>query len=188
MASMLKRSLIATASVATLLTLSAWATLVKQAGPNWENIRLSLIGLGPVKIGMTAAQASQALGEPLQAIKGSDSQPNAECRYIWPQGNAEKPVSFMVTHQRISRIDVHRKNVLSVSGAYIGMSEQRLKSLYSPLEMQPHKYNPKGHIFVYQSKLPMYKPYTMLFETDGHQVTSFRAGLNEEVNWVEGCS
>jgi hypothetical protein len=186
MASMLKRSLIATASLTTLLTLSAWATLVKQAGPNWENLRLSLIGLGPVKIGMTPAQASQALGEPLKGLKGSEA--NAECRYVWPQGNAEKPVAFMVTHQRIARIEVHKTPTMSVSGAYIGMSEQRLKSLYSPLEMQAHKYNPKGHVFIYRSKLPVYKPYTMLFETDGQQVTTFRSGLNEEVNWVEGCS
>ena len=190
MASILKRRILKATLVTSgcLLILISLAALTKQTTQSWEHFRLSLVGLGPVKIGMRPDQVNKAFGKPLQFPKGSTWQAHSECYYLWPHGNRQEPVSFMVTQNRISRIDVLRPSLMTMSGAQVGMSEQRLKSMYHPLTMQPHKYNPKGHVFVYRSKMPIYQPYTLLFETDGQRVTSFRSGLDAEVSWVEGCS
>lgn len=140
-------------------------------------------GFGPVRAGMTLAEAEQALGAPL-VLLGPRMEP---CHYVRIQ---DRPgVAFMVIEGRIARVDVESPGTVStVEGAAIGDPEERIHALYpGRVEVQPHKYV-DGHYLVVTPAAPADSSHRIIFETDGRRVTSFRTGRLPEVRWVEGCS
>jgi len=169
------------ASVGLSLSFDAFAQTAAE-----KTFHLSLVGYGPIKIGMTIPQASQAFGIKLLPMGKGPLDP--ECAYVLPAGKMNAPFAIMVRYGHVVRIDLRQKALQTVSGLSIGMSESRLKMLYKPLLVEPSKYVQGGHTFIYRSKLPAYTQYSMRFETDGKTVTAIRSGLTEEVSWVEGCS
>lgn len=141
---------------------------------------VSYQGFGPVKIGMTVAEASKALGIPLVR----EAQMEGDCYYVSPK-QGFKDVSFMVTGKHISRVDIGGKGYATVSGARVGDTEARIMSLYKGrVKVSPHPYV-DGHYLRIDMKGGKF---SMIFETDGKHVTSFRAGKAEEVGYIEGCS
>lgn len=133
---------------------------------------------GKIKVGMTVAQASQALGIELVAPNGK-----GECYYVEPKQGL-KGVDFMVIEGLIARIDIESKEYATDKGARIGDTEAKIKSLYKGVEVHPQKYDEKLHdMEVYSDD----KKYLIIFETDGKVVTGFRIGRAEEVSWVERC-
>jgi hypothetical protein len=147
---------------------------------NWA---VTPFGIGPVRAGMTVAEAGTALGAPL-TVTGDAK----ECAYA-RAAKAPEGVSFMVVDNHIARVDVIRtKSVATVEGARIGSSEARIDSLYQGRVMvQPHKYT-DGHYLVVGSGAGSDTTNRIVFETDGKVVTLFRSGRMPEVGWVEGCS
>ena len=144
-------------------------------------------GIGAVRVGMTIAEASKAAGTKL--IRESGYETNLSCFYVKPQGEP-KDIGFMVTNKRISRVDVWKnKSITTLSGAKIGDTESRIKSLYpGQIQVTPHKYVQGGHDLIFIPKDAVDKNYRVLFETDGKRVTRFRSGKLPEVEFVEGCS
>ena len=144
-------------------------------------------GIGAVRVGMTIAEASKAAGTKL--IRESGYETNLSCFYVKPQGEP-KDIGFMVTNGRISRVDVwNNKSITTLSGAKIGDTESRIKSLYpGQIQVTPHKYVEGGHDLIFIPKDAVDKNYRLLFETDGKRVTRFRSGKLPEVEFVEGCS
>lgn len=144
-------------------------------------------GIGAVRVGMTIAEASKAAGTKL--IRESGYETNLSCFYVKPQGEP-KDIGFMVTNKRISRVDVWKnKSITTLSGAKIGDTESRIKSLYpGQIQVTPHKYVEGGHDLIFIPKDAVDKNYRLLFETDGKRVTRFRSGKLPEVEFVEGCS
>jgi hypothetical protein len=152
-----------------------------------SNSKLALKGIGAVQVGMTVAQASNAMGQPL--ISQGEPAPGSSCSYVAPQQSIQG-LNFMVINDRIVRIDVRRSSpITTLSGAKIGDSEARIKQLYpGQLTITPHKYRPNGHYLTFTPKDAADRNYRLIFETDGKQVTDFRSGRLPEVTWVEGCS
>lgn len=144
-------------------------------------------GIGSVRVGMTITEASKAAGTKL--IRESGYETNLSCFYVKPQGEP-KDIGFMVTNKRISRVDVwNNKSITTLSGAKIGDTESRIKSLYpGQIQVTPHKYVQGGHDLIFIPKDAVDKNYRLLFETDGKRVTRFRSGKLPEVEFVEGCS
>ncbi|HEY9783108.1 MAG TPA: hypothetical protein V6D09_23575 [Leptolyngbyaceae cyanobacterium] len=144
-------------------------------------------GIGAVRVGMTIAEASKAAGTKL--IRESGYETNLSCFYVKPQGEP-KDIGFMVTNKRISRVDVWKnKSITTLSGAKIGDTESRIRSLYpGQIQVTPHKYVEGGHDLIFIPKDAVDKNYRLLFETDGKRVTRFRSGKLPEVEFVEGCS
>jgi hypothetical protein len=144
-------------------------------------------GIGSVRVGMTVAEASKAAGTRLVRPSGPDGNPG--CSYVMPQGEP-KDVGFMVIDGRIARVDVwENKRITTLSGAKIGDTEARIKSLYpGQIKVSPHKYVPGGHYLTFVTKDASDKNYRVVFETDGKRVTRFRAGKLPEVEYVEGCA
>lgn len=155
--------------------------------------RLSLDGLGPVDIGMTLDEASAAAGTPIRTRPDDPYGP--ECTYAYPQGGPDG-VGFMVINGRIARVDIgtlrpsmRPSPVRTVSGIGIGSTEDEVKQAYpGRIRMEPAKYDPNGHDLVYLPADASVKHLSMIFQTDGQRVTSFRAGLAEPVAYTEGCS
>jgi hypothetical protein len=82
-------------------------------------------------------------------------------------------------------VEVRDTSTATARGARVGDSEERIKSLYGGrVEVTPRKYS-DGHYLTIKSEDGRFQ---IVFETDGHKVTSYRAGLLPAIAWVEGCS
>lgn len=152
---------------------------------NWQTTpKLSLNGLGQVKIGMTLKELKALFSK----VEEQDAGAGTECFYAVPKG-VPKGISFMITGGKVARIDVDSANYSSMSGAKVGQTEKQVSKLYNgKLEVAPHHYDEKGHYLTFVPKDSKDKNFRMVFETDGKTVTTFRAGKLPEVEYVEGCS
>lgn len=142
----------------------------------WE---VTEISVGLVEVGMTTEEASRILGVSLTPIGSTDS-----CHFVKPEGGPEG-IAFMIIDGHIARIDVDDPSVATSVGASIGDSEERIRMLYmNQVEVTPHKYTEGNYLTV----VPANGSNRIIFETDGTNVTRYRAGRMPEVSWVEGCS
>ncbi len=150
--------------------------------------RLSLDGLGPVDLGMTLDQASAAAGTPIRIRPGDPFGP--ECQNAQAADLPE--VNFMLINGRIARVDVGDgggRRVTTVSGVGTGDTEETIKRTYpGRIRVEGHPYVPTGHYLVYVPADPALAHLSMIFETDGQVVTTFRAGMKGAVSQIEGCS
>jgi hypothetical protein len=138
-------------------------------------------GIGPLRAGMTLADARAALGAPLP-----DPPPGAECAHV-PVGGAPGEVLAMIVDGRVARIEVKDGAVATDRGARVGDSEARIDSLYrGRVRREPHKYT-DGSYLVVEAEAPADAAQRLVFETDGTKVVEYRAGLMPAVSWVEGC-
>ena len=139
-------------------------------------------GFGPVKVGMTLAQASKALGR--RVTRGAGYEGDG-CYYASPESGYEG-VAFMMSGPRVVRIDVRSNRYATDRGARVGDSEARIKRLYrGEYKVSRHKYVDEGRYIEVEAKGGRY---LMIFETDGKRVTTYRVGRPEQVGYVEGCS
>lgn len=142
---------------------------------------LTLRNFGPVRVGMTIAEVKEAIGGPLFGEPAATGCDYARPRY-GPGG-----VQFMIIDGRVARVDIDSCQLATKSGARIGDTESRIRSLYPGIEITAHQYTEKGH---YLTLVPSDGPdrsYRLVFETDGSRVLTFRAGKLPEVGWVEHC-
>jgi hypothetical protein len=169
------RRLISAHAVTLIATAVLLACTRSDSPQDW---RVTDRGIGPVRVGMTVAQAEASLGMTLQRR----SLP-ADCAYVWPDGRLSG-VSFMVIRDSIARIDVDSGEVATEAGARVGDSQERVLQLYgNRLAVSPHKYVTGNYL----THTPSDTSYRILFETDGQHVTRYRAGRMPEVEWVERC-
>ncbi|BAZ86120.1 hypothetical protein [Dolichospermum compactum] len=157
--------------------------------------KVTINSIGTVKIGMNLPEAAAAANTRLSVgYAGSDS-----CYYLQTEGEL-KGVSFMVTKDDvksrlqyitsdvIARVDVENPKITTLSGAKVGDTEARIKSLYpGQIKVTPHEYT-NGHYLTFIPKNKAEQNYRIVFETDGQRVTRYRAGKLPEVEYVEGCS
>ncbi|CAN5267748.1 hypothetical protein BH09GEM1_BH09GEM1_26170 [soil metagenome] len=140
-------------------------------------------GIGPVKIGMTLAEARAATGGSLSAPPAADT---ASCGFATWKGPAV--VRMMTAGGHIVRVDVDSGTATTDAGARIGDTEARIAELYvGRVETTPHKYKAGGHYLTIKPAAPADSAYRVIFETNGSRVTTFRAGRLPEVGFVEGC-
>lgn len=98
----------------------------------------------------------------------------------------------MVINGHIARVDVGDRGgrrVTTVSGVGTGDTEETVKRTYpGRIRVEGHPYVPTGHYLVYVPADPALAHLSMIFETDGQVVTTFRAGMKGAVSQIEGCS
>ena len=144
---------------------------------------IRLDGVGPIRFGMTLADARAALGDSLIVAP-----PGGECGFTVPRG-APAGVRFMVEQGKVVRVDVDSAGVRTAAGAEVGMSEAEVRGRYPVgLRVQAHKYDPKGRYLVLQGAQPADSARRLIFETDGQRVVRYRAGVTPAVEYVEGCA
>jgi hypothetical protein len=154
--------------------------------------RLRLDGVGPVRVGMTLAEATSAAHTTIR-ITGPDI--GTDCRYAQAV-DGPPGLAFMVVDGRIVRVDVwpsppqpRPSPVATVSGAHVGSTEDQVKALYpGRIKVTQHPYLEKGHYLTYTPQDAAYRDFNLIFETDGERVTSFRSGYARNVGQVEGCA
>jgi len=148
------------------------------AGP-W---RLSETGIGPVRVGMTLAEAAAVLPD-----AGAPHPETEECAYVGLSG-LPAGVSLMTEGGRIVRVDVDDSSAVATTrGARVGWTEARVLALYPGARVEPHKYE-DGHYLVAIPGAPADTLHRIVFETARGVVTRFRGGVVPAVEYVEGCS
>jgi hypothetical protein len=166
-----------TFSLVTMGTVAAITQLTTQS-------KVAINGIGAVKVGMNVPQAAQAANTKLVVEYFPDSY---SCYYLQAEGKLEG-VGLMVTDNRISRIDIDNPKITTISGAKVGDTEQKIKSLYpGQIQVTRHKYLLSGHYLTLIPKDPADKNFRVIFETDGKKVIRYRAGKLPEVEYVERC-
>lgn len=165
--------------VFTLLTISLTAS-APVCAEALSGSRLTYTGLGPLKIGMTIADANRAglkiaLDEQFPEID--------QCGLAKIVGRDD--VQLLFEHDRLARIELRSSRLETFSGAKVGDSEARVREIYGArLRVDPHQYDQNGHYLTVTSSD---KRYALVFETDGKAVTDLRAGLIPAVQYVEHC-
>jgi hypothetical protein len=146
--------------------------------------KVYLNGFGPIKVGMSPREASQAIGK---SLVGYGHITGNECYFIHPE-KEPKGVDFMIIGGRVARIDVKTPEITTISGARVGHTEDQIKAIYpEQLTAEPHKYLEEGHYLTFIPNDPHYSQFRLVFETDGKVVTTYRAGKLPEVEFVERC-
>lgn len=169
------------ASAPTDTAAAAPDTAASTASTSPETWQLSEAGIGPVRVGMTVAEAAAALGA---ATAQADTQ---DCAYV---GLAGLPagVSLMTEQGRIVRVDADDSSrVATARGAKVGWTEAQVLAAYPGARVEPHKYE-DGHYVIAIPGAPADTTHRIVFETAGGTVTRFRGGQTPQVEYVEGCS
>ena len=156
-----------------------------KADAAFEDAAVSLIGVGPLRIGMTLEDAANALGLPLVPL-GSNL--GGECAYYQPQTQAQA-LGLMAVDDRVIRVDVWPGSTLpTVSGVIIGTSEAEVLELYpGQIEAAPNPYT-QGKFLTLTPNDPELSLYRLVFETDADgKVIQYRTGQFPAVTWPDGC-
>lgn len=163
--------------IAVLLVVFLCLSAYGQSNGKSRNV-ISFSSFGAIKVGMTVPQATKAFGIPLV----TPEKVNRDCYYVSPK-RGFKEISFMITNNRVARIDTRSNKYMTAQGAKVGDSEATIKRIYKgQVKVSPHKYVDGHYLSVKQGK------FEIIFETDGKRVTSIRAGKLPEVEYIEGCS
>lgn len=149
--------------------------------------RLTEQGFGPVRAGMTVAEARRALGHDFTIPHPGDS----VCDVV-PLTASKGPaprVRFMIARGQIIRVDTEDTTVVTGAGAQVGDDENRLEALYADrIRVEAHKYT-AGHYVIVPLGTGAQSLYRLVFETDAAgRVTTMRGGRYPEVEYVEECS
>ena len=139
-------------------------------------------GIGPLRAGMTVAEATTALGDALVVPSGADT---VGCTYVEWRGGPPG-VRVMVAGGRIARVDVTTPGTATAAGARVGDSEERVLALYRDrVAVTPLKYE-DGHTLTVTPQ-SRDTSFAIVFEAVKAKITRYRAGQRPQVQWVEGC-
>lgn len=142
-------------------------------------------GYGDMRFGMTAEEAKQAWGGELKGIPGEDE----VCHYLTPVSSpVPSHFAFMIENGRFVRYDVGNDKEVAPGGGRLGMSADEIRSLYpGRVEESAHKYVEDGkYLKVAADDGSAGK---LVFATDAAgRVTEWHAGIEPQVDYIEGCS
>ncbi len=190
--------------------LALTAPLLLSAAPA-ERPRLTLQGLGEIRIGMKEVTLLKRGFRPETPYGGPSDYEYSSCHYL--TSDLYPDVGFMINDGRLVRIGIYKDYEKqreipwqSLSGVRIGMSETEVAAIYGDwLKMDYHPYMDKaGSYLILNSSDSRYK---MIFETalddsgdeklasdsrkgpnPAKKVTSLRAGFSGPVDYIEGCA
>lgn len=151
----------------------------------FEEAEVRLTGIGPLQIGMTLEEATDALGLPLVPLGSNIS---GDCAYYQPDAVSQS-LGLMVVGNRVIRVDVWPGSSLAtVSGAKIGSTDEELKAFYpGQIETMSNPYT-QGEFLTLVPQDPELALYRLVFETDATgKVVQYRAGQFPAVTWPDGC-
>lgn len=138
-------------------------------------------GIGPVRIGMTLAQAERAAKQPLTEFR--DDLGNG-CGFVEPR--SQRPdISFMVDDDRITLVYVEQTSRTRTDrGIGTGSTEAQVRAAYPDVVQTPHAYTDGSYLTATSED----GRYAIVFETDGARVTLIRGGDERSKGQVEGCA
>jgi hypothetical protein len=138
---------------------------------------------------MSLSQVRTVLGDAKAWLTGNDPEvPLNSCAYL-ESPHLPSGIGLMFAKGRVVRIDVFEGSTKTSTGAGIGDSEDRVKTLYADrIRVEPHRYVDGGHYLYYVPTANSQQRFGIVFETNGHEVISFRVGTLAAIGLVEGCA
>lgn len=140
-------------------------------------------GYGDMRFGMTEAEAQQAWGGDLNGEAGDG------CHYrnpVWAK--APSYFAFMIDGGKFVRYDVGNDKEVAPGGGKRGMTADEIRALYpGRITESAHKYVEGGkYLKVAAGDGSKGK---LVFETDAAgKVSEWHAGVEPQVDYIEGCS
>lgn len=176
------RAAVSDTSAATIGAQPESPAATKPAAKTPAGLTVNERGIGRVKAGMSAAEASAAVDGGLAFTPGADT---AGCGYaIWH--SAPPGVRLMVESGLIARVEVDSASIATAAGAKVGDTEERVRGLYGGrATVRPLKYEDGHYLTVLDASDTTF---ALVFETVGGRVKRYRAGHRPQVEYVEGCS
>jgi hypothetical protein len=186
--------------VMTVLTLLFIAEPIFAQSQLTEQSKVFINGIGPIRVGMTVAEAEASAK--VKLIEKGGRAGIGGCYFLRPQSGPQNLALMVIsdrednrivrTQDRIARVDVYKgSRITTSSGAKIGDTETQIKSLYpNRIQVTPHQYTgPQGgHYLTFKPKDSIDRDFRLVFETLQGRVTQFRSGKVPEVEFVEGCA
>ncbi len=162
----------------------ATAPVPRQANqaPDLGLVRMD--GYGDLRFGMTADEAKQAWGGELNGVPAE----GGGCYYLTPKWiKVPSEFAFMVEGGKFVRYDIGTDREVAPGGGKVGMGIDELRRLYAGrIEEAPHKYMEGGKYLKVADRNG--GDGKLVFATDaGGKVTSWRVGVQPQVDYVEGC-
>lgn len=141
-------------------------------------------GYGPLRAGMTGAEASAATEGSLTIPVVASAQ---QCDYAtWPV--APRGMSVMFEGGVLVRVDVVEAGIRTPEGLEVGATAARADSLYAASALRrPHKYS-AGEYLILRPLAPADTLHRLVIEIVEGRVTAIRVGQFPAVEYVEGCS
>jgi hypothetical protein len=167
------------------LALAAAMLLSAAASAETPSWKLTPMGWGPARIGMTRAQVSKALKVELEgdAFDNVDS-----CLELFGANDSLPGLFFMFENGKLTRISaIEPSPVATPRGMHVGSTVEDVRKAYGAgLKEEPHKYvdAPAEYLTFW----PKPGKYGVRFETDTQgRVESIHAGT-ASIQYVEGCA
>jgi hypothetical protein len=135
--------------------------------------RVGLWKVGPIRYGMSVAEASAAVGESLLVLANSDSPPCASC--ILPK-SAPPGLYLTVMGGQIARVDVVAPGIPTTDGVEVGSTIEQLKRLYSDTMETAASLGGELEFWLWSKDVERRR--LIIFVTDGHRIVSYRAGYS----------
>lgn len=165
------------------------------------NSPVKLTSIGPVVVGMTVDQVSQAAGVALTRQPDYDAaMAERNCAYVSPatipgyspppESGNKSPLAFMIVDGKLARIDILGGDFATDKGIKVGSSETEVTDAYgggSPLPPRAFVGPPYRYLTA-SPKDAEDQGYKMVFESDGAKVVNYRVGKQPEVENRQGCS
>ncbi len=141
-------------------------------------------GLGPLRTGMTLAQAQGVAGS--QLTLPAQVNPD-QCDYAtWPQ--APRGVHLMFTGGVLARIDVDSATIATPEGVRVGDLASRADSVYGLRALRrPHQYDQGSYLIMFADPATD-TIHRLVIEVVRDTVQRWRVGQFPQVEYVEGCS
>ena len=157
---------------------------------------LTFDGLGPVRLGMTLAEAETALGAKLAPIDLNNHIDREDCWITDRADDADPSVSYMISYGKVVRIDIRHAgeqyvipSVVTERRVGLTSSVDEVKKAYgSELAVDFHIQGNHGDYgFLYMTVLTQDKKYGHFFETWENRMTSFGSSTVDALYQQEGC-
>lgn len=143
----------------------------------------SYAGYRDTRFGMDEAAFRAAWKEPLAGSADGEA-----CYFLWPTTAAvPSDFAFMFEGGKFVRYSTEKDIETAPGGGKVGMMEEQIAALYpGRIEEQPHKYVDGRYLRI---KSDTGDHGVLIFEADDKgTVTSWRVGVEPQIDYVEGCS
>jgi hypothetical protein len=145
---------------------------------------VSTVGLGPVFVGMTVAEAAQAAGTPFTAEAGGENR----CTFYRAADFAEG-VAWLVAFDRIAAVHIESGPITTRSGLGIGSSAQQVRDAFgAQVQERPSPFDPAVTELVFVPADENEANQRVIFEVDGTgSVVRYHSGQLPEVEYGRDC-
>lgn len=180
------RAAVITTTTTTRPVITTTTTTTRPAPELTSASPATLRGLGPVRIGMTVEEASDASG---LALTRSPARGVGDNCYYVNAGLTMNGVFFMVVDNQIARIEVERPSpVATRSGVRVGTSTAEVRSTYPNNIEQADEAVADGEALAFVPRDDFDSEYRIYFEVVDGAVGRYRLGIKPAIDRITGCS